>query len=80
MGMFDKMMSTLNPDSVFKKEDGSLIPLNDARRILMNRASKDGMDDTDGGDFVRTKLKRLGYNMKEIRNQTRPAASTAEKD
>ena len=69
-----------NPDSVFKKEDGSLIPLNDARRILMNRASKDGMDDTDGGDFVRTKLKQLGYNMKEIRNQTRPAASTAEKD
>jgi len=38
------------------------------------------MDDTDGGQFARNKLKRLGYNMKEIRNQTRPAASSTEKD
>ena len=69
-----------NPDSVFKKEDGSLISLNDARRIVLRQATEAGMDDVEGGEFVRNKLKRLGYNMKEIRNQTRPAASSVEKD
>jgi hypothetical protein len=38
------------------------------------------MDDMEGGEFARNKLKRLGYKMKDIRNQTRPAASSAEKD
>ena len=80
MGMFDRLTTMFNPDSVFKKEDGSLIPLNDARQIILRQATEADMDDTDGGEFVRNKLKRLGYNMKEIRNQTRPAASTAEKD
>ena len=80
MGMFDRITSMFNPDSVFKKEDGSLIPLNDARRIVLRQATEAGMDDVEGGEFVRNKLKRLGYNMKEIRNQTRPAASSVEKD
>jgi len=80
MGMFDRMTSMFNPDSVFKKEDGSLIPLNDARQIILRQATEADMNDTDGGEFVRNKLKRLGYNMKEIRNQTRPAASSTEKD
>jgi len=78
--MFDRMTSMFNPDSVFKKEDGSLIPLNDARQIILRQATEADMNDTDGGEFVRNKLKRLGYNMKEIRNQTRPAASSTEKD
>mgnify|MGYP003646675806 FL=1 len=80
MGMFDRLTTMFNPDSVFKKEDGSLIPLNDARQIILRQATEADMDDTDGGEFVRNKLKRLGYNMKEIRNQTRPAASSTEKD
>tara|TARA_X000001382_G_scaffold60008_1_gene41294 strand:- start:6568 stop:6810 length:243 start_codon:yes stop_codon:yes gene_type:complete len=80
MGMFDRLTTMFNPDSVFKKEDGSLIPLNDARRIILRQATDAGMDDTDGGQFAFNKLKRLGYNMKEIRNQTRPAASSTEKD
>jgi len=57
-----------------------LIPLNDARRIIFRQTTDADMDDTDGGEFARNKLKRLGYNMKEIRNQTRPAASSTEKD
>ena len=80
MGMFDRMTSMFNPDSVFYKEDGSLIPLNDARRILMKRATDDGMDGNDVSEFVKLRLKNLGYNQKEITNQTRPAASSAEKD
>ena len=80
MEMFDRLTTMFNPDSVFKKEDGSLIPLNDARQIILRQATEADMDDTDGGEFVRNKLKRLGYNMKEIRNQTRPAASSTEKD
>ena len=80
MGMFDRLTTMFNPDSVFKKEDGSLIPLNDARQIILRQATEADMNDTDGGEFVRNKLKRLGYNMKEIRNQTRPAASSTEKD
>ena len=80
MGMFDRITSMFNPDSVFKKEDGSLIPLNDARRILMKRATDDGMDGNDVSEFVKLRLKNLGYNQKEITNQTRPAASRAEKD
>ena len=80
MGMFDRMTSMFNPDSVFYKEDGSLIPLNDARRILMKRATDDGMDGNDVSEFVKLRLKNLEYNQKEITNQTRPAASSVEKD
>ena len=80
MGMFDRITSMFNPDSVFKKEDGSLIPLNDARRILMKRATDDGMDGNDVSEFVKLRLKNLGYNQKEITNRTRPAASSVEKD
>ena len=80
MGMFDRITSMFNPDSVFKKEDGSLIPLNDARRILMKRATDDGMHGNDLSEFVKLRLKNLGYNQKEITNQTRPAASSVEKD
>ena len=65
-----------NPDSVFKKEDGSLIPLNDARRILMDRAGD--MDDTDAGEYVTNQLKKLGYNLKDIKNQPRPAQKSQE--
>ena len=49
-------------------------------KLSLRQATEADMDDTDGGEFVRNKLKRLGYNMKEIRNQTRPAASSTEKD
>jgi len=80
MGMFDRLTTMFNPDSVFKKEDGSLISMNDARRILMKRATDDGLDGNDAGDFVRLRLKNLGYNQKEITNQTRSAASSTEKD
>ena len=80
MGMFDRLTTMFNPDSVFYKEDGSLIPLNDARRIILQQATDADMGDMDGGEYARNKLKRLGYNMKEIRNQTRPAASSTEKD
>jgi len=80
MGMFDRLTTMFNPDSVFKKEDGGLIPMNDARRILMKRATDDGLDGNDAGDFVRLRLKNLGYNEKKITNQTRPAASSTEKD
>ena len=80
MGMFDRLTTMFNPDSVFYKEDGSLIPLNDARQIILRQATDADMGDMDGGEFARNKLKRLGYNMKEIRNQTRPAASSTEKD
>jgi hypothetical protein len=54
--------------------------MNDARRILMKRATDDGLDGNDAGDFVRLRLKNLGYNEKKITNQTRPAASSTEKD
>ena len=80
MGMFDRLTNMLNPDSIFYKEDGSLIPLNDARRIILRQATDADMDDMDGGEFARNKLKRLGYKMKDIRNQPRPAASSAEKE
>ena len=66
MGMFDRITSMFNPDSVFKKEDGSLIPLNDARRILMKRATDDGMDGNDVSEFVKLRLKNLGYNQKKL--------------
>ena len=65
-----------NPDSVFKKEDGSLIPLNDARRILMGRA--EDMDDIDAGEYVTNELKKLGYNLKDIKNQPRQAQKSQE--
>ena len=65
-----------SPDSVFKKEDGSLIPLNDARRILMGRA-KD-MDDIEAGEYVTSQLKKLGYNLKDIKNQPRQAQKSQE--
>jgi len=65
-----------NPDSVFKKEDGSLIPLNDARRILMGRA--EDMDDIEAGEYVTGQLKKLGYNLKDIKNQSRPAQKSQE--
>ena len=73
MEFFKRVFS---PDSVFKKEDGSLIPLNDARRILMGRA--EGMDDIDAGEYVTNELKKLGYNLKDIKNQPRPAQKSQE--
>ena len=73
MEFFKRVFS---PDSVFKKEDGSLIPLNDARRILMGRA-KD-MDDIEAGEYVTSQLKKLGYNLKDIKNQPRQAQKSQE--
>jgi len=72
----DFFKRAFNPDSVFKKEDGSLIPLNDARRILMGRAGD--MDDTEAGEYVTGQLKKLGYTMKDIKNQPRPAQKSKE--
>ena len=37
MGMFDRLTTMFNPDSVFKKEDGSLTPLNDAVVLFYDR-------------------------------------------
>ena len=73
MEFFKRVFS---PDSVFKKEDGSLIPLNDARRVLMGRA-KD-MDDIEAGEYVTSQLKKLGYNLKDIKNQPRQAQKSQE--
>ena len=73
MEFFKRVFS---PDSVFKKEDGSLIPLNDARRILMGRAGD--MDDIEAGEYVTNQLKKLGYNLKDIKNQPRPAPKSQE--
>ena len=73
MEFFKRVFS---PDSVFEKEDGSLIPLNDARRILMGRA--EDMDDIDAGEYVTNELKKLGYNLKDIKNQPRQAQKSQE--
>lgn len=73
MEFFKRVFS---PDSVFKKEDGSLIPMNDARRILMGRAGD--MDDVEAGEYVTGQLKKLGYTMKDIKNQSRPAQKSQE--
>lgn len=73
MEFFKRVFS---PDSVFKKEDGSLIPLNDARRILMGRA--EDMSDIEAGEYVTNELKKLGYNLKDIKNQPRPAQKSQE--
>ena len=72
MGMFDRLTTMFNPDSVFKKEDGSLIPMNDACRILMKRATDDGLDGNKVGEFVSLRLKNLGYNQNQNSDKDMP--------
>ena len=50
--------------------------MNDARRILMGRA--EDMDDIEAGEYVTSQLKKLGYNLKDIKNQPRQAQKSQE--
>ena len=57
--------------------EGKLIPLNDAKRRLMNEASKLGLDDMEGSGYVRDMLSKLGYNTSESKG--RAAGGSVEK-
>tara|TARA_R100000315_G_C5113027_1_gene64570 strand:+ start:84 stop:347 length:264 start_codon:yes stop_codon:yes gene_type:complete len=57
--------------------EGKLIPLNDAKRRLMNEASKLGLDDMEGAGYVRDMLSKLGYKTSESKG--RAAGGSVEK-
>ena len=57
--------------------EGNLIPLKQATRKLMNRASQLGLDETAGDKYVKNMLSRLGYTHSKAKG--RAAGGSVEK-
>ncbi len=57
--------------------EGNLIPLKQATRKIMNKASQLGLDETEGSKYVKDMLSRLGYNKSESKG--RAAGGSVEK-